>query len=118
MGVSFHLWRLLRHILCEALVLGPRGLEHKGLLGCLTSRALLRVPASFSFCDRSGGAVRVALTGLTFNSRLVGATGTAPASLLGIVSLSSRFGTTLAGIALLLCPSLLRRPGPSGQGLP
>ena len=84
----------------------------------MTGGALLRVPAGFSFCDRSGGAVRIALTGLSFNSRLGGATGTAPASPLGIVSLSSRFCITLAGVALLLCPGLLRRLGPSGHGLP
>ena len=84
----------------------------------MAGRTLLLALASFSFRTRSGGAGRVALTGLSFNSRLGGATGTAPASLLGIVSLSSRFCATLAGVALLLCPSLLRRPGPSGQGLP
>jgi len=83
----------------------------------LVGRALLRVPASFSFRIRSGGAGRVALTGLDFNSRLGGVTGPAPAGLLGVVSLSGRFGTALAGVALL-CPSLLRCPGPSCQGLP
>ena len=117
-GGSFYPWRLLRHVLCEALVLGPRGLEHEGLLGCLTSRALLRVPASFSFCDRSGGAVRIALTGRNSNGRLGDATGTALAGLLGVGRLSSRFCATLAGVALLLCPGLLRRLGPSGHGLP
>ena len=84
----------------------------------MAGRALLRAPASFSFRIRSGGAGRIALTGLDFNGHLGGATGTARAGLLGIVSLSSRFGTTLASVALLLCPSLLRRPGPSSQGLP
>src|SRR6185503_12440763 len=90
-GGSFYLRRLLRHVLCEALALGPRGLEDEGLLRCLAGRTLLLALASFSFRTRSGGAGRVALTGLSFNSRLVGATGTAPASLPGIVSLSSRF---------------------------
>ena len=90
----------------------------EGILLCAAGRTLLLAPASFSFRIRSGGAGRVALTGLDFNGRLGGATGTARAGLLGIISLSSRFGTTLAGVALLLCPSLLRRPGPSGQGLP
>ena len=84
----------------------------------MVGRAFLRAPTSFSFCNRLGGAGRVTLTGLSFNSRLGGATGTAPAGLLGIASLSSRFCATLAGIALLLCPGLLRRLGPSGHGLP
>ena len=84
----------------------------------MAGRALLRIPASFSFRIRSGGAGRVALTSLNFNGRLGGGAGTAPAGLLGVVGLNSRFGTTLAGVALLLCPSLLRRPGPSNQGLP
>ena len=110
-------WRPLRRVLCDALALGPRGLEDKGLLLCLAGTALLRAPANFSFRTRSGGAGRVTLTGLNFNGRLGGATGTAPASLLGIVSLSGRFGTALAGVALL-CPSLLFCPGPSSQGLP
>jgi len=79
---------------------------------------LLRAPASFSFYVRSGGDICVARTGLSFNSCLGGATGTAPAGLLGIASLSSRFCATLAGVALLLCPGLLRRLGPSGHGLP
>ena len=85
----------------------------KGIFLCLTGRALPRAAASFSFRIRSGGTGRVALTGLNFNGRLGGATGTAPASLLGVVSLGSRFGATLASVALLLCPGLLRRPGPS-----
>jgi len=38
----------------------------------LAGRALLCVPASFSFRIRSGGAGRVALTGLNFNGRLGG----------------------------------------------
>ena len=84
----------------------------------MTGRALLRVPASFSFRDRSGGAVRIALTGLNSNGRLGDATGTALAGLLSVGRLSSRFCATLAGIALLLCPGLLRRLGPSGHGLP
>jgi len=90
----------------------------EGILLCAAGRALLLAPASFSFRIRSGGAGRVALTGLNVDGRLGGATGTAPAGLLGIIGLSSRFGATLAGVAFLLCPSLLRRPGPSGQGLP
>src|SRR6185436_11314876 len=114
-GGSFYPWRLLRHVLCEALALGPRGLEDEGLLCCLTGRALLRVPASFSFCGRSGGAVRVAPTSLNFNGRLGGATGTALAGPLGIGRLSSRLGATLAGGALtgitLLLPGSLRRLG-------
>ena len=84
----------------------------------MTGRALLRVPASFSFCDRSGGAVRIALTGRNSNGRLGDATGTALAGLLGVGRLSSRFCATLAGVALLLRPGLLRRLGPSGHGLP
>src|SRR6185437_1526840 len=104
--------------LCGALDLGPRGLKDEGPLFCLAGRAFLRVPASFSFRARSGGACRVALTGLNFNGRLGGATGTAPAGLLGVVSLGSLFGAILASVALLLCPGLLRRPGPSSQGLP
>ena len=43
---------------------------------------------------------------------------TAPAGLLGVVSLSGRFSTALAGVALLLCSSLLGRLGPSSHGLP
>jgi len=88
----------------------------------LTGRALLRVPASFSFCDRSGGAVRIALTGRNSNGRLGDATGTALAGLLGVGRLSSRLCTMLAGVALtgvtLLLPGSLRRLGPSGHGLP
>ena len=80
--------------------------------------ALLRAPADISFRIRSGGAGRPALTGLNFNGRLDGATGTTPAGLLGVIGRSSRFGTTLASVALLLCPGLLRRPDPSSQGLP
>ena len=83
----------------------------------MAGRALLRVPASFSFCVRSGGADRVALTGLNFNGRLGGATGTALAGLLGIGGRSSHLGATLAGVTLLL-PGSLRRLGPSGHGLP
>ena len=117
-GSSSHPWRLLRRLfLCDTLALGPRGLVDEGTLLCLAGRALLRAPASLSFHIRSGGASRVALTGLNFNSRLGGVTGPAPAGLLGVVSLSGRFGTALAGVALL-CPSLLRCPGPSCQGLP
>ena len=97
----------------------------------MAGRALLRVPGSFSFCGRSGGALRVALTGLNFNGRLGGATGIALAGLLGVGHLSSRLGVgrlssrlgaTLAGGALtgvtLLLPGSLRRLGPSGHGLP
>ena len=80
--------------------------------------ALLRTPTGFSSHIRPGGASRVALTGLNFNGRLGGATGTASADLLGVVSPSGRFSTTLTGVALLLCLSLLRRPGPPSQGLP
>ena len=70
-----------------------------------------------------GGAVRVALTGLNFDGRLGSATDTALAGLFaGIGRLSSRLGTTMASIVLagvaLLCPSLLRRLGPSRHGLP
>ena len=70
-----------------------------------------------------GGAVRVALTGLNFDGRLGSAKDTALAGLFtGIGRLSSRFGTTMASVALtsvaLPCPSLLRRLGPSGHGLP
>ena len=109
----------LRHfLLCDALALGPRGLEDEGLLLNTIGRALLRAPASFPSRIRSGGAGRVALTSLNFNVGSGGAVRAAPAGLLGIVGLSSRFGATLAGVAFLLCPSLLRRPGPSGQGLP
>src|SRR6185503_20248009 len=118
-GSSSHPWRLSRHLfLCDTLALSPRGLEDKGLLLCLTGRALPRVPASFSFHIRSGGTGRVALTGLNFNGRLGCATSTALAGLLGIVSPSGRFCTALAGVALLLCPCLLRHSGPPGQGLP
>ncbi|XP_039812129.1 uncharacterized protein LOC120675105 [Panicum virgatum] len=105
-----------------ALVLGPRGLEDEGLLGCLTGRALLRAPASFSFCGRAGSAVRVALTGFNSNSRLGGTTGTARACLLSVGRRSGRPGTTLAGVALtgvtLLLPGSLSRLSPSGHGLP
>ena len=122
MGGSFYLRRLLRHVLCEALALGPRGLEDEGLLRCLAGRVLLRTPASFSFYVRSGGAVRVALTGLNINDRLGGATGTALAGLLSVGRSSSRLGATVAGVTLtsvtLLLPGLLRRLGPSGHGLP
>jgi len=71
----------------------------------LTGRALLRAPASFSFCGRAGSAVRVALTGFNSNSRLGGATGTTLA------------GVALTGVALLL-PGSLSRLSPSGHGLP
>ena len=118
-GGSFYLWRLLRHVLCEALALDPRGLEDEGLLRSWAGRALLRAPASFSFYVRSGGAVCVALTGLNINDRLGG---TALAGLLGVGRLRSRLGATVAGVALtsvaLLLPGLLRRLGPSGHGLP
>ena len=90
----------------------------EGILLCAAGRTLLLAPASFSFRIRSGGTGRVALTGLNVDGRLGGATGTAPAGLLGIASLSSRFCATLAGVALFLCPGLLRRLGPSGHGLP
>ena len=87
--------------------------------GCGAVCGVLRAPAGLSFRIRSGGAGHVALTGLNFNGRLGSATGTAPASLLGVVSLSGRFGTALAGVTLLLlCPSLLRRLGPWSHGLP
>ena len=89
----------------------------EGILLCLAGSALLRAPASFSFHSRSSGASRVALTGLSFNSRLGGVTGPAPAGLLGVIGLSGRFGTALVVVALL-CPSLLCCPGPSSQGLP
>ena len=85
----------MRHLFCDAFALGPRGLGDEGVLLCLG----------------------VALTGLNFNGRLGSTTGTAPASLLGVVSLSGRFGTALAGVALL-CTSLLCRLGPSSHGLP
>ena len=88
----------------------------------MTGRALLRAPASFSFCGRAGSAVRVALTGLNFNSRLGGATGTARACLLSVGHRSGRPGTMLAGVALtavtLPLPGSLRCLGPSGHGLP
>ena len=84
----------------------------------MVSRALLRAPASFSSCIRSGGAGRVALTGLNFDVRLGGAIYTAPAGLLGVVSQSGRFGTALADVALLLYSGLLGRLGPSGHGRP
>ena len=125
-GGSLHQWRPLRRLfLCDALALGPRGLGDEGVLLCLAGRVLPRAPASFSSYIWSGGAGRVALTGLNFNGRLGSATGTVLAGLFaGIGHLSSRFGTTLAGVALtgvtllLLCPSLLRRLGPSSHGLP
>ena len=85
----------------------------------MVSRVLLRAPASFSSRIRSGGAGRVTLTGLNFNNCLGGATGTAPAGLLGVVSLSACFGTALAGVALLLlCSGLLGRLGPLGPRPP
>ena len=115
---SFPLRRTLRRrLLRNTLALGPWGLEYEGLLLCLAGRALLHAPASFSFHSRSGGASRVALTGLSFNSRLGGVTGPAPADLLGVIGLSGCFGTALAGVTLLF-PSLLCCPGPSSQGLP
>jgi hypothetical protein len=78
----------------------------------------LHTSASFSFRLQPSGAGRIALTGLNSNGRLGGANGPAPAGLFGVGSLSSRHGTTLAGAVLLLCPSLLRRLGPSSHGLP
>jgi len=84
----------------------------------LAGRTLLRASASFSFCRRSGGAGGVALTGLNFNKCVDGATGATLASLLGVGNLSGRLGTALAGAVLLLCPSLLRRLGPSSHGFP
>jgi hypothetical protein len=108
----------------DAPALGPRGLEVDGLLHTV-GRAFLRAPIGLSFRIWSGGAGRVALTGLNSDGRLGSATETAPAGLsTGIGRLSSRFGTTMAGVALtgvtllLLCPSLLRRLGPSRHGLP
>ena len=80
---------------------------------------LLRAPTSFSSCIRPGGASRVALTGLDFSDCQGGAVHTAPAGLLGVGSLSGCLGSALAGVTLLLlCPSLLRRLGPSSHGLP
>ena len=111
-----------RVLLCDALALGPRGLEDEGLHLYTVGRALLRAPASLSSCGRMGGASRIALTGLNFSNYQGGAVHAALTGLLGIGSLSSRFGTALAGVALndvtlLLCPSLLRRLGPSSHGL-
>ena len=107
-----------RLFLCDALSLSPQGLEDEGLLFYMVGRALLCAPASFSSRIRSGGAGRVALTGLNYDVRPGGAIRIAPAGLLGVVSLSSRFDATLASVALFLCPGLLRRPGTSSQGLP
>jgi len=118
-GGSFHLWRLLRRVLCDALALGPRGLEDEGHLLSMVGRALLRAPASLSSCGRTGGASRIALTGLNFSNCQGGAVHAALAGLLGVGSLSGRFGTALDGVTLLLlCPSLLRRLGASSHGLP
>ena len=90
----------------------------EGVLLCLAGRALLRAPASFSFRIRSGGAGRVALTGLNFSDCQSGAVHATLAGFLSFGSLSGRFGTALAGVALLLCPSLLRHLGPSSHGPP
>ena len=88
----------------------------------MAGRALLRTPASFSFCIRSGGAGRVALTGLNVDGRLGSTSDAALAGVFaGVGRLSSRLGTTLAGVALTgvtLLPGLLRRLSPSGHGLP
>ena len=79
----------------------------------------MRAPASLSSCVRSGGASRIALTGLNFSNCHGGAIHTALASLLGVGSRSGCFGTALAGVTLLLlCPSLLRRLGTPSHGLP
>jgi hypothetical protein len=89
------------------------------LLLRLVGRALLRAPASFSSCIRSGGAGRVALTGLNFDVRPGGAICVAPAGLLGVVSLSGCFGASSADIAILFMRSgLLGRLGPPSHGLP
>jgi len=117
-GGPFRNWCLLRRLfLCDALALGPRGLEDEGLLLYTVGRTLLRAPASFSFRIRTGGAGRVTQTGLNFSDGQGGAVHAALDGLLGVCSLSGRFGTALAGVALLLCPSLLRRLGPSSHGL-
>jgi hypothetical protein len=103
---------LRRTLLRDAPALGPRGLEDEGLLYTV-GRALLHTPTGLSFRIQSGGAGRVALTGLNVDGRLGSAADTALAGLFaGIGRLSSRFGTMLAGVALtgvtllLLCPSL------------
>src|SRR6185437_10029053 len=116
-GGSFYPRRPQRCLLlCDALALSPQGLEDEGLLLCLVCGALLRAPTSFSSCIRSGSAGRVALTGLNFDVRPGGAIRTAPAGLLGVVSLSGCFGAASADIALLfLCSSLLGRLGPSSH---
>jgi len=80
--------------------------------------ALLRAPAGLSSCVRSGGVNRIALTGLNFSDCQGGAVHAALAGLLGVGSLIGRFGTALAGVALLLYSGLLGRLGPSGHGRP
>ena len=116
---SFHHRRLLRRLLlCDVLALGPRGLEDEGLLLHTIGRTLLRPPAGLSSCVRSGGASRIALTGLNSSNCQGGAVHAALAGLLGVGSQSGCFGTALAGVTLLLCPSLLRRLGASSHGLP
>ena len=84
----------------------------------MVGRALLRTPTSFSSCNRPDSAGRVALTGLNFNDGPGSATGTAPAGLLGVVSLSGCFGAALADIALLLRQGLLGRLGPLSHSRP
>jgi len=80
---------------------------------------LLRTPASFSFCNRPGGASRVALIGLKFDVWPGGAVRAAPAGLPGVVSLSGCLSSALADVvSILLCSSLLGRLGPSSHGLP
>ena len=119
-GGSFHNWRPLRRLLlCDALTLGPQGLEDEGLLLNTTGRALLHAPASLSSCVRSGGASRIALTGLNSSNCQGGTVHTALAGLLGIGGRSGCFGTALAGVNLLLLrPGWLRRLGASSHGLP
>ena len=119
---SFHRRCLLRRtLLRDAPALGPRGLEDEGLLHTV-GRALLRAPTGLSFSIRSGGAGRVALTGLNVDGHLGSTTDTTLAGLLGVGRLSSRLGATLAGVALtavtLPLPGSLRCLGPSGHGLP
>ena len=93
--------------------LGDEGLHLR-----LAGGALLRVPTS-SFCDRPGGAIRVAPTGLDFDVRPGGVICAAPAGLPHGVSLSGCFNATLAGIAPIpRRSSLLGRLGPSSHRLP
>ena len=78
----------------------------------------MSAPTSFFSCNRLGGAVCVAPTGLDFDVRPGGVICTTPVDLPLGVSLSSCYSATLVGVAPALRPlSLLGILGPSSHRL-